>query len=68
MNDGFRRGSPAPEGLLEIEDCLAADGSIALPPGTTLISLIQRNIANVGDSIAYRYLDYTRSAEGKPVK
>ncbi|KZS82468.1 fatty-acid--CoA ligase [Mycobacterium kansasii] len=65
MNDGFRRGSPAPEGLLEIEDCLAADGSIALPPGTTLISLIQRNIANVGDSIAYRYLDYTRSAEGQ---
>ncbi|KZS72251.1 fatty-acid--CoA ligase [Mycobacterium kansasii] len=65
MNDGSPQGSRAPEGLLQIDDCLAADGSIALPPGTTLISLIQRNIANVGDSIAYRYLDYTRSAEGQ---
>ncbi len=35
-------------------------GNIALPPGITLISLIERNIANVGDSVAYRYLDYTR--------
>ena len=32
-----------------------------MPPGTTLISLIERNIANVGASVAYRYLDYTRS-------
>ncbi|KZS59814.1 fatty acyl-AMP ligase [Mycobacterium ostraviense] len=68
MNDGSPQGSRAPEGLLEIDDCLAADGSIALPPGTTLISLIQRNIANVGDSIAYRYLDYTRSAEGQALE
>ncbi len=57
----------APKGLLQIEDCLGADGSIALPPGTTLISLIERNIANVGDSIAYRYLDYARS-EGHAVE
>jgi len=36
------------DGLLQIEDCLDADGRIVLPPGTTLISLIDRNIANVG--------------------
>ena len=36
-------------------------GRVALPPGTTLISLIERNIANVGDYVAYRYLDYARS-------
>ena len=35
-----------------------------MPPGITLISLIDRNIANVGDSVAYRYLDHTRSADG----
>ena len=52
------------DGLLQIEDCLDADGGIVLPPGVTLISLIDRNIANVGDSVAYRYLDYTRSADG----
>ncbi len=51
----------APKGLLRIEDCLDADGNVSLPPGTTLISLIERNITNVGDSVAYRYLDYART-------
>ena len=37
-------------------------------PGVTLISLIDRNIANVGDSVAYRYLDFSRSDEGRPSK
>jgi len=55
----------APKGLLRIEDCLDASGAIVMPPGTTLISLIERNIANVGDATAYRYLDYARS-EGTP--
>ena len=53
-----------PKGLLRIEDCLDAKGGVALPPGTTLISLIDRNIAHVGDAVAYRYLDFTRSADG----
>src|ERR1700730_9341045 len=52
-------------GLLQIEDCLDAQGGVTLPPGVMLISLIDRNIANVGDSVAYRYLDYSRSAEGQ---
>jgi fatty-acyl-CoA synthase len=56
------------DGLLQIEDCLDADGSIALPPGVTLISLIERNAAVVGDSVAYRYLDYSRAAEGRLVE
>jgi fatty-acyl-CoA synthase len=56
------------DGLLQIEDCIDADGSIVLPPGTTLISLIDRNIANVGDSVAYRYLDFTGSDAGQPTE
>src|SRR5262249_57266419 len=56
-----RQGSLGRKGLLEIDDCLDAESGIALPPGTTLISLIDRNIANVGLSVAYRYLDYARS-------
>lgn len=51
----------APEGLLRIEDCLDAHGDVVLPPGVHLISLIERNIANVGDTVAYRYLDHGRS-------
>ncbi|WP_019971015.1 fatty acyl-AMP ligase [Mycobacterium sp. 141] len=51
----------APKGLLRVEDCLDAHGDIVLPPGVHLISLIERNIANVGDTIAYRYVDHSRS-------
>lgn len=58
----------APEGLLRIEDCLDADNGIALPPDTTLISLIERNIASVGDSVAYRYLDFAGSADGRSIE
>jgi fatty-acyl-CoA synthase len=50
-------------GLLQIEDCLDAQGGVAVPPHATLISLIDRNIANVGDATAYRYLDYSRAAQ-----
>ncbi len=57
----------APQGLLEIGDCIDADGEIALPPGETLVSLIDRNVANVGDTVAYRYLDFARS-EGEAVE
>src|SRR6185312_11618424 len=53
-----------PDGLLRIEDCLDAAGRVVLPPWVNLISLIERNIANVGDTVAYRYLDYSRSASG----
>jgi fatty-acyl-CoA synthase len=55
-------------GLLQIEDCLDAGGGIVLPPGTTPISLIERSIANVGDSVAYRYLDYAGAPEGRAVE
>src|SRR4051794_26605205 len=51
-------------GLLQIEDCLDGDGNIVLPPDVTLISLIERNVANVGESVAYRYLDHTKSEPG----
>lgn len=56
--------TPVREGLWQIEDVLDAAGNIALPPDITLISLIERNIANVGDTVAYRYLDHTRAENG----
>ncbi|MGK2882174.1 MAG: fatty acyl-AMP ligase [Mycobacterium sp.] len=52
------------QGLLRVEDCLDRNGNIVLPPDVTLISLIERNVANVGDSVAYRYIDYTGSDDG----
>lgn len=58
----------ARQGLVQIEECLDADGGIVLPPGDTLISLIERNIANVGDAVAFRYLDYAGPDEGRAVE
>lgn len=57
----------APKGLLNIDDCVDERGEIVLPRGTTLVSLIDRNVANVGDMVAYRFLDFSRS-EGDPVE
>jgi fatty-acyl-CoA synthase len=53
------------DGLLQIEDCLDAEGGIVLPDGVTLISLIDRNIVTVGDAVAYRYLDFSDAADGR---
>jgi fatty-acyl-CoA synthase len=68
MDCGSHQESVVHNGLLQIEDCLDAQGSIVLPPGVTLIALIDRNAANIGDSIAYRYLDFTRSVDGQAVE
>ncbi|MHA7652463.1 fatty acyl-AMP ligase [Mycobacterium sp. ML4] len=63
--DGGAGSSPAVgDGLLQIEDCLDAEGNIVLPPDTTLISLIDRNISYVGDTVAYRFLDYSGAGAG----
>ncbi|BBY14822.1 fatty acyl-AMP ligase [Mycolicibacterium litorale] len=61
-------GQVVSEGLLKIEDCLDAEGNIVLPPGVTLISLIDRNIASVGDAVAYRYLDHTGTDDVRAVE
>lgn len=65
MERGGTQDFDAPEGLLTIEDCLDERGDISFPPGTTLISLVERNIANIGDTVAYRFLDFGRRADGE---
>lgn len=67
MERGRRHTFEAPTGLLDIDDCVDAAGEITLPAGTTLTSLIDRNVANVGDTVAYRFLDFSRS-EGDAVE
>ncbi len=60
--------STALQGLVQIEECLDSDGGIVLPPDDNLISLIDRNIANVGDAVAFRYLDYAGPVEGQALE
>lgn len=62
MQQGPGQHFEAPQGLLNIDDCVDGRGEIVLPPGTTLVSLIDRNVANVGDMVAYRFLDFSRAS------
>lgn len=68
MSSSPKQVFEAPEGLLRIEECLDAHGGVILPPGTTLISLIDRNIANIGAAVAYRFIDYSRESDGQVIE
>ncbi|MFY1621051.1 fatty acyl-AMP ligase [Micromonospora sp. WMMD736] len=65
MVRGTAQQSGPRQGLFQIEDCLDAHGGVVLPDGATLLSLIDRNIANVGTAVAYRYLDFTGGSDGR---
>ena len=66
MTVGSRLTPAVPQGLWRIEDVLDAEGNIALPPDITLISLIERNVANVGDTVAYRTWTTPVQSVGSP--
>ena len=53
---------------LTVENYLDSAGNIALPEGLTLMSSLHRNIAELGDSVSYRYLDYTRGQSAVAVE
>jgi hypothetical protein len=62
VNEGGGRGNRP-----ELTDYLDADGNIVLPEGVNLVTFLDRHIADIGDAIAYRYLDYTQHADGKAI-
>jgi fatty-acyl-CoA synthase len=51
-----------------VENYLDGAGDIVLPAGTTLMSSLHRNIAELGDSVAYRYLDFTRGQDHEAIE
>lgn len=53
---------------LTVEDYLDDEGQISLPPGVTLMTQLERNVAELGDAAAYRYLDYSHDPAGCPVE
>src|ERR1700757_2051725 len=61
-DDGSRLNRP------ELTDYLDADGGIVLPEGANVVTFLDRHIADIGDAVAYRYLDYSQHAEGKMVE
>lgn len=51
-----------------IDDYLDAEGHVAVPDGASLITELDRNIAALGDAVAYRYLDYGQSFAARPIE
>jgi acyl-CoA synthetase (AMP-forming)/AMP-acid ligase II len=67
MVSGSGNGGDGRQNRLELTDYLDADGGIVLPEGVNLVTFLDRHIADIGDAVAYRYLDYTQDAEGKAI-
>jgi acyl-CoA synthetase (AMP-forming)/AMP-acid ligase II len=61
-NGGGRLNRP------QLTDYLDADGSIVLPAGVNLVTFLDRHITDIGDAIAYRFLDYARDADGEMIE
>ncbi|HET9565164.1 MAG TPA: fatty acyl-AMP ligase [Mycobacterium sp.] len=59
---GGRGNRPATDPYLD------ANGHIVLPDGINLSSLLDRNIAECGGDLAYRYIDYSHHPDGKAVE
>jgi fatty acyl-AMP ligase FadD32 len=53
---------------LELADYLDADGGIVLPEGANLVTFLDRHIADIGDAVAYRFLDYSQDSDGKMIE
>ncbi len=53
---------------LKLEDYLDAAGNIVLPPDVTITQFLDRNIAELGDTASYRYVDYEHDSSGRPIE
>lgn len=53
--------------VADINDYVAADGTIVIPDGMTLTSYFDRNRQALGDSPSYRFIDYAKDPDGRVV-
>ncbi|CAN5853642.1 AMP-binding protein [soil metagenome] len=53
---------------LAVEDYLDGAGNIALPADLTLMTNLNRNVAELGDTLCYRYLDYSRGQDSNVIE
>ena len=64
MNHGDLAGRAEHGEIVQIKDYLDAEGHIVLPDDATLMLFLGRSIGSLGDTVAYRYLDYSGNADG----
>jgi fatty acid CoA ligase FadD32 len=62
------RGAPSRGVGPATEPYLDENGHIALPEGTNLSALLDKNIVDFADALAYRYVDYSQDPEGKALE
>jgi acyl-CoA synthetase (AMP-forming)/AMP-acid ligase II len=53
--------------VADVNDYVAADGTIVIPDGMTLTSHFDRNRQALGDSPSYRFIDYAKDPDGRVV-
>jgi fatty acid CoA ligase FadD32 len=51
---------------LRVEEYLDGKGAITLPDGYTVNYYLERAVAELGDTFAYRYLDFNANSDGEP--
>ncbi len=68
MESASVRGAPGRGVGPATEPYLDANGHIALPEGTNLSALLDKNIVEFADALAYRYVDYSQDPDGKGVE
>jgi acyl-CoA synthetase (AMP-forming)/AMP-acid ligase II len=61
-SDGSRFNRP------ELTDYLDANGEIHLPDGVNVVTFLDRHIDDIGDGIAYRYLDFSHNPDGTMIE
>ncbi|MGK2882716.1 MAG: fatty acyl-AMP ligase [Mycobacterium sp.] len=64
MSNGSVQGGAGRGGRPTTAEYVDAHGQIVLPDGITLSSLLNRNIAEFGEVLAYRYVDYNHDPDG----
>ncbi len=51
----------------EFDQFLDEDGNLFFRPGMTLVDYVERNVAERGDTLAYRFIDYSRERDGEAI-
>ncbi len=50
----------------EFEDFLDENGQLRFTEEATLVDYVERNVRDAADTLAYRYIDYSRERDGEP--
>ena len=68
MESASVRGAPSRGVGPATEPYLDENGHIALPEGTNLSALLDKNIVDFADALAYRYVDYSQNPDGRALE